>query len=610
MGNANATTRSAMLRLGAVPVGFDAADVDAAISTDIVGNIGTTYAAGGTGPTSEEVWKELLQNMGGSGFDTSDGGGGGSGTGVSVNEKEKEALGDNPWSVFIKNVKHTHRHVESDSDAEEAVVPERPHDGATGVVGGDSGAGFGCGSSVSTMTGGCGVACFDDIMHSEQAAGAMSPPPRMLFPAPVGGSAASCGSAVSLGSSSNGGSPAVDCSICARIGERAVPRGSEVGSDVNRRDRAGSSGCDTPCSSAETWQRAAWGVGTILEVFCMASGRWNTAVVTGVEVGREGEVLTAQYYPESGAPQQKSLYRADWHLAPLGTHNGEEPPPGFTPQPSQTRPGQTVYLDHMTSTRYATVELAWQLHFQRKEADLPLIYQMPFSGSPSRRRATPPRNRAAWESMMRVPASPSPSSMSARVCSMEMEGYATPPRAQSCGAATSSPVVAAIDVGGGGGGGDCTASSPGGCTASSPSVDWTSWDTDIFSRVPLAQFEELQRLLGSPACSDAASARVSGGSASSGGGDEGIGVSAADGSASRSSGSGGNGVSAVPADYMNLNALARRTSEEVMQPCLPTRSAMFDSAHLPMSPLDADEDGSGSGGGVSACSADLATPRW
>merc|ERR1719263_1762991 len=78
------------------------------------------------------------------------------------------------------------------------------------------------------------------------------------------------------------------------------------------------------------------------------------------------DVLTMQFWLSTDEAKQKSLYRNDsQQLAPLGMNLGGELPPGFCLKPSQSRPGQSVFQDLTTGTKYQTAELAWQTYFQR-----------------------------------------------------------------------------------------------------------------------------------------------------------------------------------------------------------------------------------------------------
>lgn len=60
-------------------------------------------------------------------------------------------------------------------------------------------------------------------------------------------------------------------------------------------------------------------------------------------------------------------------MAPLGNHVGRELPPGFQTRPSQSRPGQLVYLDATTGIKYASLQLAWRTHFERLLQSTPAV---------------------------------------------------------------------------------------------------------------------------------------------------------------------------------------------------------------------------------------------
>lgn len=108
-----------------------------------------------------------------------------------------------------------------------------------------------------------------------------------------------------------------------------------------------------------------WNEGSVVEVYSSSAGRWFPAEVGKVEPQGAGEdVLTVSFYMDDEM-KQKSIYRTDSQLAPLGTNTFSDLPPGFETRPSQSKPGQLVYLDATTGTKYASLELAWRLHFQR-----------------------------------------------------------------------------------------------------------------------------------------------------------------------------------------------------------------------------------------------------
>jgi len=106
-------------------------------------------------------------------------------------------------------------------------------------------------------------------------------------------------------------------------------------------------------------QRTAWQEGDVVEVFSTSGNRWYVASIVQVS----NQVLTVLFYDEAG-PKNKSLYRTDVQLAPLGS-NCSDLPPGFVVKPSQNRPGMMAYLDATTGLKYGTLEMAWQTHFER-----------------------------------------------------------------------------------------------------------------------------------------------------------------------------------------------------------------------------------------------------
>jgi hypothetical protein len=111
-------------------------------------------------------------------------------------------------------------------------------------------------------------------------------------------------------------------------------------------------------------QRQAWAVGSVLEVFSATAQRWFVATVLQAQRTQGPDVLTVQFW-RSGEAQMKQIYRSDAYLEVLGAHTAGEMPPGFKTLPSQSRPGHIVYLDTASNQRYASVELAWKLHFER-----------------------------------------------------------------------------------------------------------------------------------------------------------------------------------------------------------------------------------------------------
>eukprot|EP00933_Yihiella_yeosuensis_P066384 TRINITY_DN70638_c0_g1_i1.p1 TRINITY_DN70638_c0_g1~~TRINITY_DN70638_c0_g1_i1.p1 ORF type:complete len:467 (-),score=75.59 TRINITY_DN70638_c0_g1_i1:93-1493(-) len=128
---------------------------------------------------------------------------------------------------------------------------------------------------------------------------------------------------------------------------------------------AGSVLDDNPSSGRESWRE-----GSIIEVFSASTNRWYAAQLVEVKWQDGQEVLTVLFYVGDEA-KQKSVYRTDKALTSLGEHTIGELPPGFETRPSQSRPGQLVYLDATTGTKYASPELAWRLHFERMQQRSP-----------------------------------------------------------------------------------------------------------------------------------------------------------------------------------------------------------------------------------------------
>lgn len=122
-------------------------------------------------------------------------------------------------------------------------------------------------------------------------------------------------------------------------------------------------------------------------MYSASSALWAPAIVTQVQAAGDGnDILTVQFYHE-GEPKQKSLYRGDSQLASIGAHTGGQLPPGFQVKPSQTRPGQLVYLDATTNVKYGNPELAWRVHFERlmqqPAAGCETVCAMPKGGLPA-----------------------------------------------------------------------------------------------------------------------------------------------------------------------------------------------------------------------------------
>jgi len=135
-------------------------------------------------------------------------------------------------------------------------------------------------------------------------------------------------------------------------------------------------------SAASTWEE-----GAIVEAYSATLGMWFPARVTSINPEEEQDILTVIFYVEDEA-KQKSVYRGDPMLAPLGAHTAGQLPPGFTTKASQSRAGQLVYCDATTGVRYATPELAWQTHFDRL-ASRPAVGCETVAAVPPRPRPTP-----------------------------------------------------------------------------------------------------------------------------------------------------------------------------------------------------------------------------
>jgi len=110
-------------------------------------------------------------------------------------------------------------------------------------------------------------------------------------------------------------------------------------------------------------QRKDWAAGNVIEVFSASANSWNVAFVLKVEPTKADDMLTVQYWLDD-QPKNKCMVRKDLQMQPLGSNTGSLPP-GFEVKPSQSRPGQSVFMDATTGLKYATAETAWQSHFER-----------------------------------------------------------------------------------------------------------------------------------------------------------------------------------------------------------------------------------------------------
>jgi hypothetical protein len=116
----------------------------------------------------------------------------------------------------------------------------------------------------------------------------------------------------------------------------------------------------------EDADRAAWQIGSVIEVFSASAGRWFPAIVTQVMVTKSfKEMITAQFWLSIDDAKQKTLCRQSELLASLGAHCGDQLPPGFQIAASKSRPGAFVFLDATTGLKYESLELIWTVHFKR-----------------------------------------------------------------------------------------------------------------------------------------------------------------------------------------------------------------------------------------------------
>lgn len=133
---------------------------------------------------------------------------------------------------------------------------------------------------------------------------------------------------------------------------------------------AASSPYGQSCADNPVKVREAWAQDSILEIFSGSTGRWHVAHVIGVtQFPGTPDVLTLQYYLDDGA-KNKSLYRNDHQLALFGVHTAGSVPPGCKIVPSQSRLGQSVFLNTNTGVKYETVEQVWMVYFQHMDMEI------------------------------------------------------------------------------------------------------------------------------------------------------------------------------------------------------------------------------------------------
>lgn len=106
-----------------------------------------------------------------------------------------------------------------------------------------------------------------------------------------------------------------------------------------------------------------WSPGDVVEYcICADTSRWVPSVV--VSASAEAGTLVVNFF-DSGQLHELSLQQSDERLAPAGCHE-REPPPGFLAVQSKSRPGFHSYLDQIGGVRYASLDLAWRMHFTRE----------------------------------------------------------------------------------------------------------------------------------------------------------------------------------------------------------------------------------------------------
>mmetsp|Transcript_47097 Transcript_47097/g.134859 ORF Transcript_47097/g.134859 Transcript_47097/m.134859 type:complete len:596 (-) Transcript_47097:105-1892(-) len=302
--------------------------------------------------------------------------------------------------------------------------PGAGYSGTGGGYGGPYGSGGGGGggalesrhSAASGMHGGMGGGL--GVRH-ESFASSAPPPPEPRRPAPPygvvgGGGGSGGGSRVGFDARLHSHDSFASESVYAQSNAGTVLGGSHGMGQTASLPRPGEGGRVTAATGD-------WDVGSVLEVYSATAGLWYPAQVTQVQPqpgNEENEVLTVQFYVEDEA-KQKSLYRSDAQLAPLGAHTAGQLPPGFTTKASQSRAGQLVYMDESTGVKYGCPDLAWQLYFerltQRPAAGCQTVCAVPgrgalFAGSSA---SSPPSSPATQQGFGRVGPVGSPAGISA-----------------------------------------------------------------------------------------------------------------------------------------------------------------------------------------------------
>merc|ERR1719174_753695 len=126
-----------------------------------------------------------------------------------------------------------------------------------------------------------------------------------------------------------------------------------------------------------------WTENSVLEVYSASKGRWYIGYVLQANAGEfDSQMLTVRFFDENNEAKQKSSPRNDPNLAPVGDNTIGQLPPGFQQTPSQSRPGAFSYLDISTGMKYSSVDLAWNVHFQRLRDGPPMQAAQPQAGQP------------------------------------------------------------------------------------------------------------------------------------------------------------------------------------------------------------------------------------
>mmetsp|Transcript_41624 Transcript_41624/g.114770 ORF Transcript_41624/g.114770 Transcript_41624/m.114770 type:complete len:286 (-) Transcript_41624:190-1047(-) len=114
---------------------------------------------------------------------------------------------------------------------------------------------------------------------------------------------------------------------------------------------------------------------SVVEVFSNTARAWFVALVISETDG----VIAVRFIDHDGKPREKTSFPEDPRIAPLGTHIGKSMPPGFEAVLSASRPGHYSYLDTAELRKYGSLELAWQVHLERRLQSLMVGQDVPKS---------------------------------------------------------------------------------------------------------------------------------------------------------------------------------------------------------------------------------------